>query len=145
MTLWALLAAALALSSAPLIAAEVYYRWTDDRGNPVHSDRPPPIGVEYEVIRTGSTFKRQVDADEGAVPLAVEPSVGNDFKQVQEESAASKKNPEFCARARENLKQLQTRARIRLRDDQGEIRFLTEEDKAAEKQKAMDAIEEFCE
>lgn len=145
MTCWALLAVALTLSSAPLIADEVYYRWMDERGSPVHSDRPPPVGVDYEVIRTGSSFKREVEADEGAVPLEVEPRAGNDFEQAQEEAKASRKNPEFCARAKDNLQQLQTRARIRQRNDQGEVYYLTEEDKAAERQKAMDAIEEFCE
>ena len=126
-------------------AGQTLYRWTDERGNPVNSDRPPPTGVEYEVISTDSSMVRQVDSDEGAVPLKVKPTPSNDFEPVNTEKPASLKNPEYCAIAQENLKQLNTHARIRLRNDQGEIRYLNEEEKAVEREKALDAIEAFCE
>jgi len=60
-------------------SGETFYRWTDERGHTVHSDRPPPKGVKYEVISTQSTLIREVDADEGAVPLNVEPGAGTDL------------------------------------------------------------------
>lgn len=125
-------------------AGEVYYRWVDDRGHPVHSDRPPPKGIDYEVITTGSSFRREVEAEEGAVPLEVKPRVGNEFEAVSENTTI-KKNPEYCARARDNLAQLQTKARIRWRDAEGEVKYLSEEDKAAETKKAQDAITAYCE
>lgn len=124
-------------------AGEVYYRWVDDRGNPTHSDRPPPKGTDYEVITTGSNFKREVDATEGAVPLEVKPEPGNEFDVVKE-STEVKKNPEYCARAQDNLAQLDTRARIRARNEQGEVRYLSEEEKAAEREKAQEAINIYC-
>ncbi len=66
-----LLAACLATGMNILNAAagEVYYRWVDERGNPTHSDRPPPKGIDYEVITTGSNFKREVDARTHAAVL----------------------------------------------------------------------------
>jgi hypothetical protein len=122
-----------------------HYRWVNERGDPVHSDRPPPKGVDYEVITTGSGLTRQVDAEEGAVPAEVVPRVGNEFEQVNnEQSQAVQKNPEACQRARDNLTQLDSRARIRLRDDQGEVRFLSAEEKSAEREKAVNAIGAYC-
>ena len=64
------------------IAGNTHYRWLNDRGEPVYSDRPPPQGVEYEVMSTTSSFKRAVSAEEGAVPLETESRVGNEFEEI---------------------------------------------------------------
>ena len=141
----AVAAVLLIISSLSANAGRDYYRWLDERGNLVHSDRPPPKGVDYEVVSTGSSLTRQVDAEQGVVPAEVEPRVGNDFEQVDtRQSQAVKKNPEACQRARDNLAQLDSHARIRLRNDQGEVRYLSEEEKSAEREKAIIAIEAFC-
>jgi hypothetical protein len=125
-------------------AGSTYYRWQDDRGNPVHSDRPPPGGVPYEVITTGSSLVRQVDAGEGAVPATTEPTVSNDFEPVNTSRNPVKKSPEQCQRARENLQTLNTKSRIQIRNDQGELRPLSEEDKEIQRQQALDVIAVHC-
>ena len=125
--------------------AETYYRWKDERGQPVHSDRPPPKGVNYEVVSTSSTLVRPVEGDTGAVPKKVTPTVSNDFEPVETKKVTVEKNPEHCARARENLATLNSSARIRLRNDQGEYRYLDEEEKEAQRQQALDTIEVHCE
>ena len=96
----------LALTGLTAHAESTYYRWQDDRGNPVHSDRPPPTGTAYEVITSGSSLVRKVDADEGAVPATTEPTVSNDFQPVDANKKSVKKNAEQCKRARENLQTL---------------------------------------
>ena len=126
-------------------AGDTYYRWLDDRGNPVHSDRPPPEGVDYEVVSTQSTMVRQVEAEEGAVPAGIEPKPGNEFEQVDSAPSQIKKNPEYCQRARENLATLNETARIRMRDENGEYYYLTEEQKAAQRSNAEAAIARHCE
>jgi len=135
----------LAIASMQLAAADTHYRWQDGRGNPVYSDRPPPKGTEYEVISARSGLKRVVSADEGAVPAEVVPRPGNEFDQVDEaQMGRSKKNPEFCQTARNNLATLNKPGRIRLRNDQGELRYLDEEQIAAERAKAEESIRQFC-
>lgn len=139
----ALLSVLGSLSSAAQ-ADTVLYRWLDDRGQPVHSDRPPPAGTDYEVISTRSSLVRPVDGGEGAVPPEVEPRVGNEFEPVSKAPPKSEKNPELCQRARDNLQTLDTRARIRVRNDQGEYHFLDEEEKEQRREEARDAITRFC-
>jgi hypothetical protein len=148
----ALLACALVLTTTVLnlsgslaSTGEVVYRWMDKNGNPVNSDRPPPQGVKYEVISTKSSMVREVAPDEGAVPLKVKPSADNAFKPVDAKQPAVEKNPEYCQRAKDNLLQIDSHGQIRLRNDQGEVRYLTEEEKEAERKKAQDAIKAFCE
>lgn len=134
----------LTMAGAASAAESVHYRWVDERGNPVHSDRPPPKGTNYEVISTGSSLVRKVDSSEGAVPATTESTPGNEFTQVDSKPEPIKKNPEQCKRAQENLETLNTKVRIQIRNDQGELRPLTEEQKDAQRKQAMDTIAVHC-
>lgn len=138
-------AATATLFSSTTSADEVYYRWINDRGFPMLSDRPPPKGIDYEVVSTGSSFKRPVDAEEGAVPAEVEPSPGNEFAKEEVKKPAIEKNPEFCARAKENLNTLNTSARIRMRNDAGELAYIDEGERNEQKKQAQDNIKAYCE
>lgn len=140
----ALLMGALACMGFSARADSTYYRWQDERGNPVHSDRPPPVGTPYEVISTQSTLTRQVSAEEGAVPATTEPTVSNDFEPVDTGRGPVKKNPEQCKIAQENLRTLNTKVRIQIRDAQGDLRPLSEEEKELQRKQAMDAIAVHC-
>lgn len=122
-----------------------YYRWLNDRGQPVHSDRPPPQGVDYEVVSTGSKFRRAVASDEGAVPLETTPTPGNQFDQVDTEAAnRSAKNPELCSKARANLAALDSSEQVQVRNDQGEIRNLNPDEIIVERQTAKAQIGVYC-
>jgi hypothetical protein len=134
----------LALTSFSAHAESTYYRWQDERGNPVHSDRPPPIGTAYEVITSGSSLVRKVDANEGAVPATTEPTVSNNFQPVDAKKQPVKKNAEQCKRAQENLQTLNTKVRIQIRNDQGELRPLSEEEKEIQRKQAIDTIAVHC-
>ncbi len=140
----AVVAGMLGLASLSASAGETYYRWVDERGNPVHSDRPPPKGVDYEVVSTGTSLMRRVGSEEGAVPPDLEPKPGNEFDQVDTAPSQVEKNPEFCERARQNLETLNKDIRIRMRDENGEYYYLTDEQKAEQRRNAEAAIAEHC-
>lgn len=136
-------------------AADSYYRWKDERGNLVVSDRPPATAIEYEVFSTGSNRFRRVAPGEGAVPPETRSRPGNRFEasdsgdseEPMETVAVEvlpEKNPEICERARQNLQTLETAARIRVRDEQGELRYLTEDEIDTQRQNAMDNIDVHC-
>lgn len=131
-------------------AAGTYYRWKDDRGKLVVSDRPPvDDSITYEVVSPNSTLVRRVNPGKGAVPPETDPRPGNEFDQVdtrEEQVQVAKKNPEMCARAEANLETLNTAARVRIRDeDTGQLRFLTEEEKEAQREKARSIERVHCE
>ena len=136
--------AVIAFGYTSTASGETYYRWVDDRGQPVHSDRPPPKGTEYEVVSTDTSLIRSVEADAGAVPKKVTSTPSNEFEPVETKQVSVEKNPEYCDRAKANLQSLDTSARVRLRDDQGEYRYIDEEEKATQRQLALDAIESYC-
>ena len=150
LALLAVLLTAVLLLPTPSSASDTYYRWKDEQGKLVVSDRPPTDeGVEYEVVSPRSTLVRRVSPGEGAVPAEVNPRPGNEFEQVdtrREQLEVIPKNPESCARARANMETLNTSARIRIRDMQtGELRFISEEEKETQRQKARDIIRVHCE
>jgi hypothetical protein len=116
----------------------------------VVSDRTPEDDyVSYEVISQSSPMIRRVAPGKGAVPPETDPRPGNEFDQVdtrEEELSVVKKNPEMCSRAQANLQTLNTTARIRFRDeDTGQLRYLTEEDKETQRDKASDIARLHCE
>jgi hypothetical protein len=123
-----------------------YYRWIDNRGNPVHSDRPPPKGIDYEVVSTQSSFTRAVSAEEGAVPAEVEPRVGNEFTP-EDSSAAdrSKKNSELCQRARSNLETLTASDTVNIRNNEGEVQQLNPQELQVQRATAKAQVEVYCE
>lgn len=126
--------------------ADNQYRWLNSRGEPIYSDRPPPAGVDYEVVSTTSTFKRVVSAEEGAVPLEVEPSAGNNFDPVDStEVSSDKKNAALCEKARMNVIALENQAALSIRNEQGEMKELSAEDREASKQNMLEQIELYCE
>lgn len=140
-----MLVATAALTCIPVQASETHYRWTDKYGNPVHSDRPPPIGTDYEVITSGTSLVRKVDSSEGAVPAKTSPSVDNPFNPVDTaKPKAPEKNAEYCRRAQENLVALDSKARIRMKNNQGEVYILTEEDKEEKRTEARSVIASQC-
>jgi hypothetical protein len=145
----ALLALSVAVSGlgAEYAAAEKgYYKWLDSRGNPQHSDRPPPAGVDYEYISTETGLSRRVERDSAKAEGSSAPSMPPTTTRrapATETQAAIKKDPALCDKARANLDTLNSNARVRIRDDDG-IRYLTEEEKAVQRQRAQDLIDVHC-
>lgn len=142
--------------STTLHAQDSYYRWKDERGNMVVSDRPPEASIEYEVFSTGSSRFRRVSPGEGAVPAETTSRPGNRFQtrdNADDDASMDtvavevlpEKDPEICDRARQNLETLETAARIRVRDEAGELRYLTEDEIAVQRQNAQDNIDVHCE
>lgn len=135
----------LTLSGISAGAGGTYYRWTDASGTLVNSDRPPPAGVEYEVIST-TTNRMYVEVAEDASP---EPN-GEAAADNKVEAAKPpkqpryKKDPESCANAMKNLEILQSRARIRVADGNGNYRYVGQEEKEAEIAKAEAIIAKNC-
>ncbi len=134
----------LTAGSLESVAATNYYRWIDERGNTIHSDRPPPTGVDYEVVRTGASFKRPGSSDEAP---GTEPGGDGEAGQADAAAAAaqSQQDPELCASAKNNLDALTNSDRVTMRNEKGEVHVLTAEEIKMNIQTTRGQIEAFCE
>ncbi len=140
---------ALLLVTAGVSASDTFYRWQDERGNQVNSDRPPPAGTAYEVISTESSMVRRVntaDAPENAAAEAAKEQEKPAGGQTVVTGGQVKivKNPEVCAQAKENLATLEVAPRVRLRGEDGEYRYLTEDERKEQEKRARDSIAVHC-
>ncbi|MEQ8265246.1 DUF4124 domain-containing protein [Pseudohaliea sp.] len=149
-TLIAVLAVLLAMPATA--ASSTYYRWKDDQGNLVMSDRPPAdSSIEFETVGPDGSLRRPPAADEGSAVST--PGAGSGTAAAREEggaqaatpSSSPPPDPELCAQARANLRTLESAARIRMQGEDGEMRFLDDEEREAQRQEALRAIEAHCE
>lgn len=137
------------------VAAADYYKWLDERGQVVISDRPPvdpTVAYEYHGDRFGQERTRLFE-DDG------EPTRGNvagrgntrDNPQnpetaggVKPPSAADRKpDAAKCSAARERLFKLETFPRKRV-EDNGEVRFMTSDEVEEQLRVNRELIERHC-
>lgn len=143
-TLWGVLGvtvvvATLALASGDASAGKMY-RWTDQNGNPVVSDRPPPPGVAYTEISKSYTPDRRKRALR-EIPGATAGAADADGAP----SDGWVKDPERCQQSRDRIAKLESASRVLMEDDTGATRVLNPEELAEELTKARESARRYCE
>jgi hypothetical protein len=126
------------------------YRWVDDNGNPVLSDRPPPTGKPYTEIEIKIGLKRYAKSTT-AVPEP--PSVTTELTAQQgtalavtdvNESVLPSASLDECAALDTDIERLTNYPRIIVRDEVGEEHLLSPEERATRLEKALAFAETFC-
>lgn len=129
--------ACLALASVE-VQADIVYKWLDDQGG-VHLSAQPPVGREYEkiAVSTGHSAPPAKSADASETEAKPAPS-------AVQANPAIKKDPKICKSAKSNLETLSLGGQIRLKDEYGGERILSEEEVAQQKKRAQDVIKQHC-
>ena len=111
----------------PTVAA-IMYRWSDNNGRPVISDRPPPPGTAYTTLDSAQYRKSAIRRDEKASDT-VERGATNPSQQATSESPAAsvhiQKNADLCKHAQDNIYTTENFSRIRTVDPDGTVRFMS--------------------
>ncbi len=134
---------ALSLTCYLLIASQSHaapgkvYKWTDEKGR-VHFSERPPLGTQTEVVKPQIGHSEPVNYETAA------PEKTKEEKKVVTDKNTLK-DPDRCDAARKNLDTLKTYARIKIKGEDGEYRFLTPEEQQQKTNEATKAIEESCE
>ena len=134
-------------------AEEEYYTWIDENGVTNYAERNPE-GVNATFVSRNQAFGRRA-ADEGRPTTAAsQPSqnarqVTDPDALVDEQAAVmaaevAQIKRENCNIGKNNLAQLKAFSRIRVSDEQGQNRILTEDEKEARSDKARQTIRENC-
>ena len=131
----------LSLCLVTSVNAATLYKWTDEEGLIHYSERPPVGVTNYERIRSEATpgnkpIEYKVDTPKDEQDQASAEAANN--------QAASAVNQERCANARKNLEALNSFARIRVKEDDGQLRFLSEEEIVERRQEYRDVIANEC-
>ena len=142
-TLNAILFLVVAGSSFSIGAGSKSYHWLDSQGNPVHSDQPPPAGIDYEVTSDRSIYNPAAD-EEGTASVEDKPE-GNEFsQQVSSQEVREETNTQRCERAKSNLQTLNESDTVAIRNAQGEAQDLSPEEMQIERVTAKAQIEFYC-
>lgn len=126
-----------ALVSLDAHAAKVY-KWVDDQGG-VHLTAQPPTGREFQEIAVSTGHSAPPAANQETSPQEASTS-GTEAAA----SSATKKDAKVCTAAKGNLEALSHGGQIRMKDQYGGERILSEEDISAQKKRAQDAIKLNC-
>ncbi|MEN0036166.1 MAG: DUF4124 domain-containing protein [Cellvibrio sp.] len=129
------------LAAQNVLAAKVY-TWKDSKGV-VHYGEHPPKDVKATLVKT-----RTGHSDPTPAPVAA-PTTPTATPANQTAAATNEldslKDPTRCAQARENLNILNTVARIKTQDGNGNSVIMTEDDKAEQRKVAQSIIDQACE
>ena len=148
--LLALIVVGMSLPATVVAIEKGYYKWVDSGGRPQHSDRPPPPGIEYDFVSMETGLSRRVTLDEMKAAGGTNSTTASTSRPAKKKALrtgaqlAADKNPELCDHARANLDTLNSKARVRIRDADGAIRYLTPDEKDLQRQKAQDLIAVHC-
>ena len=138
---------AVLLVTAPAIsAAASVYKWTDENGVTHFGDRQPN-GQQSETvsIKTGKRSESNRQSPQEQVK-ALEEQEAKQAERREEsavEEARRKQRQANCETARSNLSILQRNSRIRV-EENGEQRYLSEEEIAEQREKFEEIAEENC-
>ena len=165
-----LVLAAIVASMAPTLAQAEIYKWKDRNGITRYSDVPPPSNVKKESIGKKApkvpTDPNVAPAENGLPPVTNTGGTAapKDAAALSKEDAAAKRaqeaeaqkkadevkqaelkyRQESCAAARTNLRTYTNGGRIMTTDENGERRYLGDEDISKGKADAQQAVEKFC-
>lgn len=158
----ALVAALVGLTLA--LPASAQWKWRDPHGQTQYSDLPPPPGVpEKDILQRPAAARRAAAlpaapaSAASAAPLAAarasDPALEAKRKQAEQEAAAKKKaeedkiaaaRAENCARARAQMRTLDSGIRIARVNDKGEREIIDDAARAAEVKRTQALIASEC-
>ena len=126
------------------------YRWVDDNGNPVLSDRPPPTGTPYTEIGINTAMKRYAksaaaapEPSSPATELLTPEGTAVAVADVNQSALPSASEAE-CTALGADIEKLEHYPRIIVRDDMGEEHLLSPEGRATRLEEALAFSEKFC-
>ena len=145
------------LSTSVLASQTGHWEWVDKDGQRQFSDRPPPSGVDAKYIDSSYSMSSPRTPKAESTNVKTEPATGNSSTDTGTEGAADKstepdkmealpaKDPAVCEQAKNNLQALESAPRIRMTDADGKARFLSDEERNTQKDRARKAMELNCE
>ena len=117
--------------------AKDFYKWTDENGVTHYGDVPAKNAKDAHKIKTYTGAGKP--ANYKAAPTKAE--------QAKESLTATKepqKNPSVCKNAKSNLKILEENARVKTKNESGEMVILGEDEKQAKIKEAQKLIKKHC-
>jgi hypothetical protein len=131
----------IALSHTAQAGKKGYWTWTDDKGDPQYSDRPPE-GVDAAFV-TKNTTNSDVSAPYESSSAESKDDSEDQSSGAQTMEGMAEKDPDICRQAKSNLAGLKS-ARVRITEADGSQHYLSEEEKAEQRERTQRLIDLNC-
>jgi len=136
----------ISLLVASLAASEVY-KWIDEDGTVHYSDRKPP-NTETTIVKTTGTriTAPATDSVEHQLDDLSKRQETEQLKAQQEAEVAetTQSTAEYCRSLRASLETLNNNSRVRVEDENGELRYLTAEEMVEKRRSNEQSLQEHC-
>lgn len=129
-------------SGSQTLAAKIY-TWVDSDGV-THFSEHPPKNTQTTVIKPRIGHSEPVDYGSSDPVQNPEDAKAKAEQQAAAEVAQALKDPLRCASARKNLQTLENFGRVKVKGDDGELRYLTPSEQQERLKSTQQAINESC-
>ena len=124
-------------------------KWVDEHGKTHYSDQPPPIGIEAAPVRAAPSPAGAPAAPKSYTEREAELKKARQSQnEAAEKAALEQSNAEIekanCVSARQTLHSLQQDGRIAEYDENGERRYLDDNERQRRTDKAQSEIGKWC-
>jgi len=130
--------------------AEIY-KWVDKAGVQHYSEQPPAAGVKYETVNphyaapessSEASVKEEQQSDQNQADQ--ERQQQEQQQQQQQKAEVARVRQENCINVQKHLEDLQSASRITLKNPEGTVQRLTEEERQAKITEAQELIKKYC-
>ncbi|WP_461538756.1 DUF4124 domain-containing protein [Spongorhabdus nitratireducens] len=135
------------LVCSSFLSAEILYKWNDKDGITHFGAHPPTEAINIETVEiedtpgdTEAKSWQTIRQEQQASDKAAQDATSLD----QALDAARKDKNALCQQAKQARIDLESRHRVRLQQEDGSYRVLSQEEKEAQIKQAEEAIAEYC-
>jgi hypothetical protein len=139
-----ILLATILITSPATLLAQTVYSWNDQKGGLTYGHNPPP-GVNASIVSDGSQAYRPEPGEAKAYSIADSIKDKKDGKPEKKKTTLNEDGLKtLCENARKNLATIQRSGIIRTKDQDGNIKVLTDDEKQQRKTQNQNIIDENC-
>lgn len=137
-------------SMFPGLVQSAVYKWVDDEGKVHYSQQRPvehqskKVHVATEPPKNTSTYKRPSLKTKDDKSAEGNQDKGNENGTQSQPSMSAKEKQQACDRARKVLGTLNSSGRVRQRDEEGNVTYLTEEEKQQRIKREQKRVNTYC-
>ncbi|MCG6891122.1 MAG: DUF4124 domain-containing protein [Gammaproteobacteria bacterium] len=121
------------------LSAGTIHKWVDENGS-VHYSDAPPAKTKSENIRVQSAPSNPGKA----LPRLTSPEAANQAAAGNEPKLPVDEASEICKLARQDLEVISTSSRIKLRQADGSVRYLSKEEIEQRRADSQAEVDQFC-
>lgn len=133
----------------PILSQAAIYKWVDEEGK-VHYSQQKPVNTKTEKIKVNSRPPTPSSSYKKPTLKNKEDQKAENNKTQQGGKAAKKpqvsaqEKAKLCKQAQTNLQALLSRGRVRQRDTEGNVSYMTEEEKQQRIRREQDRVKKNC-